>query len=260
MFESMARFARQSLFAYRALFGWLRPRDYLIMKALEPATQIIFFSVLGAFAGKDPAYFALGNAVRVASVSGLFGCASVMLNERRSGTLQGVTASATPLAQTFIARSALQGLDGLTTIAVGFSLGGALFGLDFSQVHWGWMLLALLVTSYAMSGLGVLVATSGLVGTDLNLTMNLAYAILIVLCGANFPVEALPLAVQVVSRALPLTHGLAAVRDIFAGSLTEVPRLILVEAALGALYAALGYVLFRVAEHRARALGTLELV
>jgi ABC-type polysaccharide/polyol phosphate export permease len=90
--------------------------------------------------------------------------------------------------------------------------------------------------------------------------MNLAYAILIVLCGVNFPVESLPPAVQVVSQALPLTHGLAAVRAIFAGSLAEVPRLILVEAALGALYATSGYALFRVAEHRARALGTLELV
>lgn len=260
MLESLLRFFRQSLFSYRALFGWLQPRDYLIMKVLEPATQIIFFSVLGAFAGKDPAYFALGNAVRVASVSGLFGCASVMLNERRSGTLQQVTASAMPLAQTFIARAALQGLDGLTTIAAGFLLGSALFGLDFSQVHWGWMLLALVITSYAMSGLGILVATSGLVGTDLNMTMNLAYATLIVLCGVNFPVEALPGPVQTVARLLPLTHGLEAVRAIFAGNLEQAPLLMLKEAGLGLLYGTGGYFLFRIAEYRARVLGTLELV
>ncbi len=260
LLDSMHRFLRQSIFAYRALLGWLRPRDYLIMKVLEPATQILFFSVLGAFAGQDPAYFALGNAVRAASVGGLFGCASVMLNERRSGTLQSVTASATPLAQTFIARSALQGLDGLTTTAVSFVLGVTLFGLDFSQVHWGWLIVALLVTSYAMSGLGILVATSGLVGIDLNLTMNLAFSTLIVLCGVNFPVEALPPALQVVSRALPLTHGLAAVRSIFAGDLAGVPGKILIEAGLGMLYAAAGYLLFRVTEYRARVLGTLDLV
>ncbi len=260
LIDAVARFLRQSIFAYRALFGWLSPRDYLIMKVLEPITQILFFAVLGTFAGKDPAYFALGNAVRAASVSGLFGCTSVMLNERRSGTLQAVTASPTPLAQTFVARSLLQGVDGLSTIGVGFLLGAALFGLDFSQVHWGWLLLALLVTSYAMAGLGMLIATTGLVGTDLHLVTNMAYAALIVLCGVNFPVELLPRPVQILSSLLPLTHGLAAVRAIFAGELAAVPTLVLVEAGLGIVYAAAGFLLFRVAEYRARVLGTLDLV
>jgi ABC-2 type transport system permease protein len=193
-------------------------------------------------------------------VSGLFGCASVVLNERRSGTLPAVIASATPVAQTFIGRSLLQVFDGLTTVAAGFLLGAVLFDLDFSLVHWGWLALALLITSYAMTGLGLLLATSSLVGTDVNMTINLAYSALIVLCGVNFPVTAFPEAVQVISRMLPLTHGLQAVRGIFAGQIAQVPILLLIEAALGSLYAVTGYALFRYAERQARVRGTLDLI
>jgi ABC-2 type transport system permease protein len=253
-------FFRQSIFAYRALFGLIRPRDYLLIKILEPVLQVVLFSVLGTFAGKDPAYFALGNAIRVASASGLFGCVSVMENERRCGTLLTVTASATPIAQTFIARSILQGLDGLTTVASSFLVGVLFFGLNFSQVHWGWMLLALIVTSYAISGLGILIATTGLLGIDVNYSMNFLYYALIVMCGVNFPVQSFPPAIQLVAKMLPLTHGLEAIRSIVAGNLEGVPQVILIEAGLGLAYGILGYFMFRYVEFRARVLGTLEMV
>jgi ABC-2 type transport system permease protein len=254
----MLFFFRQSMFAYRALFSWLNPQAYLIMKVLEPATQIIFFAVLGSFAGNDPAYYALGNAVRAASVSGIFGCAVVMASERRAGTLPAVIASATPAWQTFIGRSLFQVVDGLTTVAVGFVIGGLFFGLDFGQVNWLWLTLALVLTSYAMSGLGMLVGASGLIGTDINMTMNLAYAALIVLCGVNFPVSDLPAGVQVIANLLPLTHGLEAIRMIFEGEF--VPELLLIEAALGTVYVLCGFLVFRLAEYRARVSGTLELM
>ncbi|MBN1680172.1 MAG: ABC transporter permease [Anaerolineae bacterium] len=253
-------FGRQSLFSYRALVSWLNPRDYVLMRVLEPAFQIIFFALLGDFAGRPTSYFVVGNAVRLASVSGIYGCATVMGSERRSGTLQAIIASATPAWQTFIARSTMQIVDGLAPVIIGFALGGLFFDVDFGQVNWFWLAAALLVTSAAMSALGTSIGALGLIGTDINMVMNFVYAVLMVLCGVNFPVNQLPGAVQVISQLLPLTHGLQAVRHIFDGSLADVPGLIAVEAGIGATYLVAGYTAFRVAEHKARVLGTLDLV
>jgi len=120
--------------------------------------------------------------------------------------------------------------------------------------------LTLLVTALAMAGLGLLIATATLLGTDANLALNLAFSALIVLSGANFPVDRLPIWARALARALPLTHGLEAVRSIFAGMTRGVGRLLLLEAVIGLGYGAAGYWLFAAAERRARRTGSLELV
>lgn len=260
LIQNVARLVRLSLLGYRALFAWLNPWDYLTIKVIEPLAQILFFALLGHFAGLDPAYFVLGNAVRLASVSGLYGCVMVMIEERMTGTLQLVIASTTPIGQTLLARMALQGLDGLLTTALGLSVGFLFFGLDASQVQWTWLLPALLITSYGIAGLGLLVSTFGVFGVDLDFIMNLTYTLLLLFCGVNFPVEAMPALLQLVSNLLPLTHGLAAIRSIVSGDLTGVAGQLALEAIIGLAYGLSGYLLFRYAEYRARVLGTLDLV
>jgi ABC-2 type transport system permease protein len=258
--QPVARLLRLSLLSYRALFAWLNPWDYLTVKVIEPIVQILFFTVLGQFAGLDPAYFVLGNAVRLASVSGLYGSILVMMEERMSGTLQLVVASATPIGQTLVARMALQGLDGLVTTGLGLGIGFFFLGLDASHVQWLWLLVALLVTSYGIASLGLLVSVFGLFGMDLTFVMNFVYTMLLLFCGVNFPVEALPAPLQLVGNLLPLTHGLAAVRAIVSGSFTDVYAHLALEALIGMAYGIGGYLLFRHAEYRARVLGTLDLI
>lgn len=259
-FSRLGRLVRLAVLGYRALFAWLNPWDYLTVKIIEPIAQILFFALLGQFAGLDPAYFVLGNAVRLASVSGLYGCIMVMMEERISGTLQFVVASATPISQTLVARMVLQGLDGLITTGLGLGIGFFFFGMDASRVHWGWLLLALLITAYGIAGLGLFVSVFGIFGMDLTFVMNFAYTLLLLLCGVNFPVDALPAPLQLVGNLLPLTHGLAAIRAIVSGTFTDVYAHLVLEALIGLAYGIGGYLLFRYAEYRARVLGTLDLV
>ncbi len=258
--SSVARGGRLSLLGYRALFAWLNPLDYATIKLIEPIAQMLFFVTLGQFAGRDPAYFVLGNAVRLAAISGLYGCVMVMIEERMSGTLQLVVASPTPIAQTLVARIALQGLDGVLTSSLGLTVGFLFLGLDVSQVNWAWLVPALLITSYAIAALGLFVSIFGVFGVDLTFMMNLTYTLLLLLCGVNFAITALPLPLQVISNLLPLTHGLTAIRSIAIGELTGVPLQLLLEALIGLGYGVGGYLLFRYAEYRARVRGTLDLV
>lgn len=259
MTATLGRLARQSVFAYRALFGWLKPRDYLILKILEPFTQILFFAFLSQAAGTNLAFVLIGNAVRTAAMSGIFGCASVMHNEQRSGTLPAIIASPASAAQTFFARSLLQGVDGLTTVGAMLAVAAFGFGVDFSRVNVPWMALALLVTSYSLTSLGMALSTAGLLGADVNFTTNVVYMALMVICGVNFPVSDLPGPVQAIAQLVPLTHGLQAVRGAMAGDLSAAPIAIGLEAMVCGAYGALAFALFRWAEHRARVRGVSEM-
>ncbi|MCE7982569.1 MAG: ABC transporter permease [Caldilinea sp. CFX5] len=258
--QNGGRWLRLSLLGYRALFSWLNPLDYLTIKILEPMAQLLFFTFLGQFAGFDPAYFALGNAVRLASISGLYGSVMVMIEERMSGTLPLVVAASTPIGQTLVTRVALQGLDGLLTTALGLTVSFLFLGLDAGSVQWLWLLPALLITSYAIAALGLFVSIFGVFGVDLGFVMNFVYTLLLLFCGVNFPITLLPPALQLVAHLLPLTHGLLAIRAIVAGDLTGVPFHLFLETVIGCGYALSGYLLFRYAEYRARVQGTLDFV
>jgi len=257
--QNIRIFFSYSWYAYRALFTWLKPSTYLVLKILAPITQVLFFTLLGQATGGDPEYYIVGNSTQLAVTSGIFGIIQVIITERRMGTLPQLIIVPTSSAITFYGRSLFLILDGLTSIGVGFAVGALLFGLDFSNVNWLWLALALLITCFAVSGLGLTLGVIGLVGTDLNLLLNVALSILLVICGVNFPVEELPRAVQSLARLLPLTHGLMAVRATFAGHITEVPRYIGWEALVGCGYMALGYAMFFYFERLARKRGTLEL-
>lgn len=254
------RLLRQVSYSYRALFGWLRPLDYAIMMFIEPAVQIIFFGLLGQFGPEGTEYYIIGNAVRLMATSALFGATSVIINERGQGTLTALIAAPTSVAETFYARALLQGISGVLTGVFCISLGVVLFGLDISSTSVVWLLIGLLVTAISLSGLGLLLANLSLLGTDANLLLNVVFYGLIIFGGANIPLADLPGPVATVAQALPMTHGLLAVRQMIDGDLSGVPYLLTMELLIGLSYAAAAVVLLRYAERRARRTGKLELV
>ena len=79
---------------------------------------------------------------------------------------------------------------------------------------------------------------------------------MLLVSGANVPFDRLPGAVQAVGRCLPLTHGIAAGRELGAGaSLASVSGLLGTEAFV---YLFLGVVMLRVFEFQGHRAATLE--
>jgi hypothetical protein len=78
-------------------------------------------------------------------------------------------------------------------------------------------------------------------------------------CGINFPVDRLPGVLQAVAYSLPLTRGVLAARGAVTGAgIGQVAGLLAGEIVVGAIYAALGYALFRLLEGWARRGGLQE--
>ncbi len=77
----------------------------------------------------------------------------------------------------------------------------------------------------------------------------------------NFPLSALPPAVQWLSRSLPMTHGLLAIRAVVDGApYSEVMGLMGLEVLLGLVYAAGAWLMFRHRLNTARSNGNIELI
>ena len=80
--------------SYAALFNWARPSIYIPTLIGAPTFQILFFAAFGSYAtGMDPAYFAIGNAVQVSAMSGIYGMTMAVSNERWFGTLHAILAT-----------------------------------------------------------------------------------------------------------------------------------------------------------------------
>jgi ABC-2 type transport system permease protein len=88
---------------------------------------------------------------------------------------------------------------------------------------------------------------------------NLVYFLMLLVCGVNIDVDELPGWMEVIGRAVPLTHGIEAARRITAGeALGSVWGLVATEVLVGATYAALAYALFRFFEAEGRRRASLE--
>jgi ABC-2 type transport system permease protein len=83
--------------------------------------------------------------------------------------------------------------------------------------------------------------------------------VLLLVSGANVPVDRLPGWLQTIGSGLPLTHGIEAARGVVAGqALAENARLLLLELAVGLAYAGLGLLLLRAFEFESRRTASLE--
>jgi len=248
------------LIAYRGLFNWISPAYYIPTMLLGPIFQILFFAYLGRYShsGSD-AFFAVGNAVQVSAMAGVFGMALTIGGERWTQTLSPVLASPANRLALFLGRALPQIANGLFVSAVGFLSARLL--LDFHPPLSSVPALAfvVLVTTVSCTGFGLAIGALGLRLRDVFLVANPAYFLMLLFCGVNVRLSALPGWMAAIGRCLPLTHGIQAARRIAAGAgLGSVAGLVLTEALVGAAWAVAAYGMLRVFEEEGRRRATLD--
>jgi ABC-2 type transport system permease protein len=256
-------FWQGTLLSYVALFHWLRPTTYLASKILSPLAQIFFFTFLGVYAtGRDNAsFYVIGNAIQIAATSGIYGVTMSIGGDRWNGTLPYLFGTPANRLFMFLGRSFVHIIDGVLGVIIGLLWGVLLLGVDLSHANLAALALTILITTFSTSGLGLLMGCVSLVTTNVMFVNNSVYFLLLIFSGANLPIDSLPVWMQRVSWALPLTRGIASARSLIAGaSFYEVLPLLIGEFFLGLGYVVLGYGMFRWFETQAKARGTLETV
>lgn len=246
--------------AYRALFNWLRPSIYIPTMLGVPLFQILFFTYLGRYSGlADDTFYVVGNAMQGSAMAGVYGMVMSIANERQFGTLSSLLATPANRLPLFLGRALPLVADGLLVSTFGFAVGFVLLDVPIPANALPAMAMTVLVTVMSCTAFGLALGAVGLRARDIWLSSNLAYYVMLLLCGVNVPLDSLPPALAAVGGSMPLTHGIAAVRRLAAGAdLGDVAGLIASEALVGVAYATLGYGLLRLFEAEGRRHASLD--
>lgn len=253
-------FSIGGVIAYRALFNWINPGMYLATMLGSPLFQILFFAYLGRFTRlQDDTFFVVGNAVQVSAMSGIYGMTMTIANERHFGTLSALLATPANRLAIFMGRAVPNIVNGLVVSAFGFLVGLAFLDFQLELATLPDLATVVVVTVCSCTALGMLIGSIGLRARDVFFASNLVYFLMLLVCGVNIPVEVLPRWLEAIGRAVPMTHGIIAAREIArGGSLGDVSGLVWTELGIGVAYAAVAFLLFRLFEAESRRRASLE--
>ncbi|MGH3111118.1 MAG: ABC transporter permease [Gaiellaceae bacterium] len=248
------------LTSYRALFNWMSPWVFFPILVVYPLFQILFFAYLGRYAGVgSDEFFLIGNTFIAAATAGLFGMGHSVAGERRSQTLASILASPASRLALFLGRALPSILTGFAVSVTSFALGALVLDVEIAARAVAGLSLAILASSFACTAMGLCLGAIGLRGRNVSLFADVIAGSMLLVAGANVPLDRLPGWIQATSSVIPLTRGIEAARDVAAGaSLSDVSGLLLAELGIGMLYLVAGLALLRLFEFESRRSATLE--
>lgn len=248
------------LISFRALFGWLSPWVYVPSLLVAPVFQVLLFAFIGRSAGVgSDSFYLVGNAVQYAAIPCVFAMANTIAGERQTQTLGVVLATPAPRLPLFLGRSLPVVLNGWLVSLFTLAMGSWILGVHIPAAAWPALALTLAVGSASCTGLGLVAAAIGLRVRETAVLSNLVFGVLLLFCGANVAVDALPRWMAAVSPWVPLSHAITAARELVGGAdLGAVTALLVREFILGVGYATVGFLALRLLELDSRRRATLE--
>ena len=258
--NSLRVFMVGGLISYRALFGFLAPAIFIPTMLVVPIFQILLFVYIGRSAGvESDRFYVIGNSLHNASLPCLWAMTHAIAGERFQQTLGSILISPARRAPLFLGRAVPVVANGFVVAAFAFVVGGAIVGVTIPARAVAPIALVVLVAAFSCTGLGLMNAAVGLVVREVAVLSNFLFGGLMVFTGANVPLRELPGGLQTVAHGLPLTHAIAAARQLADGAaLSAVADLLAAEAVVGAVYATIGFSLIRLLETTSRRHATLE--
>ena len=249
------------LISFRALFNWLSPWIYVPSLLVAPIVQILLFAYMGRSAGvESDGFYVIGNAVQYSAIPCLFAMANTVAGERWTQTLGIVLVTPARRLPLFLGRSLPVVVNGFVVSMFSLVVGSLLLGVSIPASAWLPLALVVAVAAASCTGLGLANAALGLRVRETAVMSNVLFGLLLIFCGANIPLDALPGWMAAVGSWLPLTHAIEAARELATGgTLGSVGGLIAQEVGLGLLYGAAGMIALRLLEVEGRRRATLEI-
>jgi ABC-2 type transport system permease protein len=248
--------------SYRALFNWMHWTYYIPTMLGAPLFQVLFFAYIGRFAQvRNDEFFVVGNAVQLSAMAGIYGMAMTLGGERWTQTLSPLLATPANRLPLFLGRALPLIANGIVTSAFAFVVGWALLDFEMAASQIPALAVVVVASAFACTSFGLVIGALGLRARDVFFLANLFVYLLLLFCGANIPLEALPGWMEAVARTLPLTHGIEAARAVADGArLSAVDHLVWTELGIGAAYAAAGFGLFKLLEFEGRRRASFEAI
>jgi ABC-2 type transport system permease protein len=258
--NSLRVFVVGGVTSYRALFNWVDPWIFVPQTLGYPIFEILFFAYLGRFASvQSDRYFLVGNAFMAIAITGFFAMGQAIGGERRSQTLATLLASPANRLALFLGRALPSMLTGVVVSATAFTVCSFVLRVHFAAHELLGLAAAGAVSSFACTSFGLCLGSLGLRGRSVSLFADTIGGSMLLISGANVPLERLPGFVRAVGSVLPLTHGIQAGRILGGGgSFDAAGDLIAREALVCCCYLLLGIAMLRLLEYEGRRSAALE--
>ncbi len=249
-------------FGRKGTIIWDSPEMIGMQVFILPLVQISFFAILAQYIGYASSgvqYIVVGNALQTMSYVSVFSVANITSQDKWQGTLQTLMVSPANRMGLFVGRAFFQaGLSAVVSLA-GLLYAAVFFGVSFSHADILGVLLVVGVTSVAMMSFGLLISSIGLFMRTAMTVANVFLFLTMLVSGVNFPVSSLPVWLQPVSYAIPMTYGISAVRMAIGGASLGAMAPTVAEVILsGAAVLLVGYALMISFERLARRTGRFE--
>ena len=251
----------QTYLGYKARFYWSSPTAYILNVAMVPVFMMLGFGFLAAFAvdADLTRHIVVGMSV---NGSVLYLVNEVTLGfqgEKWTGNLTTIFLPAGNRIVHYFGRGVVHYPHAFFTIAVGLLAGVLILGIDFSNANWGLLLVSAFLTVTSIIMFMLLMGDLVLMLKSFQNLYMASLGVIVGLTGVVVPVSDLPLVFEAIAHMLPISHGLVAFRDSLAGAgFSDVVGNLLLEAAVGAGYALVGYVGFVLVERQLKIRGTME--
>ncbi len=206
--------------AFRELLHFISDRTRIISSLMFPLMFLVVFGagfsrIVGGLAGGvDFIHFVYPGIVAMTVLTSSLLSGTSVVVDREHGFLKEVLVA--PLSRVgIILGKALGG--SLTSLSQGIVMLAIapMIGLSITPLLIVKLLPTLLILSLSLSGLGILMATRMHSQQGFQFLMQLIVFPLMFLVGVFFPVDGVPVWLQVVAKVNPLTYGVDAIRQIF---------------------------------------------
>ncbi len=257
----MKRFFTLSWLSFKSRKSMFKIEEVLCYETLYPLLTLIFYCVLAGYSYQTSnlARWVAGNSFLLCINTCIFTLGSTFMSERAYGCTRSLIVSPSHKLGIILHKGFFTCITAMVTVIIGFLAGGLLFSVDYSGINWFLFFTAVVTAMFAAAGFGMFIGIFGLVTDQMHFVLNFMSYVLMIFCGANFPIEQLPPAARSVSGFLPLTHSIEAVNMLF-GTISRFQfiRLLLQEAGIGILYYLLSFFLIRLIEKAAIKKGAAE--
>jgi ABC-2 type transport system permease protein len=179
-------------------------------------------------------------------MAAMIGLAGSVSRERELGTLDGILSAPISRLAIIIGKSFAQAVRGLLQAGITLLLAVILFGVTINGSPW-LLILLLILTVFSFVGIGIMIsAMASHQETAMTIMMTFTFP-MIFLSGAFFPIQQMPHIMQWVSRAIPLTYAVEALRKciVLGTGISGMVTDILVMVSFGVVFMAIAMPVFR---------------
>ena len=238
-------------------FTTVRPSLWFIQLIVPSLFAMFFFSMMATWAGADPEFVIIGNAVQSIGITTIYSVAGIPGTQKHVGTMTSLAVTPAGLFSIFFGMSIFGIIAGFMSVAVSLAAAAFIFGVNMAAINITSTVVVILLTAFSIGGISMTISSIGIYLRTSAIIANIAAYIGLVLCGVNFPVSDLPGWVQKIAYCHPLTYAVEATRGAVNGESiadmagtwsSPIPMMIM----LGVIFMIVSVLAFRFFEKRSR--------